>query len=462
MTATSTYLDITNAAIQESGSDLATFAADGSDWTSNTDAMLNRFKTWVQRAWKQIQVDAYDWEFMQEQGVCNLDPGIMFYTNGAPVSQFAAGLTGATFNIYDEDGTVAIPSITAASFTNLTGTATLTKPFGYFNIAGANLATPLNVALKPGAEYFTVSESVTFDDSVQFNYTDTSAGTLHILTRIINNLPSTMSQTVPQLASITISSVTYPVAIWYFGVSTNSLQPYGNTLQIYCNQADLATISNYINNTTDTTVNFVDKYSGDTLLSYFVTNPTSGFTQTTGTYTYSYNAAKAYIHSWKSFDFDEETQGGDFEEDIQEINQESFRIVDFYKGAPTGEVPMPIIPWSIFRGSYDLSSAYPGLPRIISKDDVGRYRLYPVPYYKVTVKFDYVRQPQILSAYNDLPRGINDDFVDLIMWRALMFYGQYDEQPSIETRAEKNYKNLLSRLENKNRPKFRLVPKRLY
>jgi len=48
------------------------------------------------------------------------------------------------------------------------------------------------------------------------------------------------------------------------------------------------------------------------------------------------------------------------------------------------------------------------------------------------------------------------------MWRALVMYGEYDEQPSVIARANKNYKNILSRLEQKTRQKFHFQPKRLW
>ncbi len=76
-------------------------------------------------------------------------------------------------------------------------------------------------------------------------------------------------------------------------------------------------------------------------------------------------------------------------------------MVDYYNPAPSGEYPLQFMEWESFNKIYDLSSTYPGLPRLITEDNTGRWRLYPHPYYNVTVKFDYDRVPQVVSAYND-------------------------------------------------------------
>jgi hypothetical protein len=434
--ATSTFLTITNSTIQESGADLASFATNGSDWSTNTTAMLNRFKTWVVRAWKQIQVDNYDWEFMEEQGLCNIDPGVMFYTDGASVSSLIA-LASTTFDIYDQDGSVAISNVTAGKFTDLTGTSTVTSPFGYFNLAGITSSAPISFALKPGAEYFNYPSTV--QPIILFSHSADPT-----------DLTVTVAPNVDQVLTCVIGGGGSGI---YAGTYTNAITWVSLTPGSVCTfSTNNATVAAFFNAADGATFSFV---SG-------VTTYVAGQGDIGPATQVSSTPRKAYIHSWKSFDFSEETQSGDFQEAIQEIDPSSFRIIDFYKGAPSGEVPLPYVPWNVFRSQYDLSSAYPGMPRIITEDADGRYRLYPAPYYKVSIKFDYIRQPQILSAYGDIPRGLDEDFVDLIMWRALIFYGEYDEQPSVVARATKNYKNLLSRLELKNRSKFRFQPRRLY
>jgi len=171
---------------------------------------------------------------------------------------------------------------------------------------------------------------------------------------------------------------------------------------------------------------------------------------------------KAFIHGWKSFNFSEETGIDDFQESIKEVDQKSFRIVDYFKAPATGEVPIQYVPWEAFSRLYDISSAPPGIPRVVTRDNTNRFRLYPHPYYIFTLKFDYTRLPQEISAYNDVFKGLDEDYVDIVMWKALIYYGEFDEQPSVAARATKNYKNILTRLEQQYRQKFHLSPARLY
>lgn len=465
MAATTTYLQIVNAAIQEAGVDLASFASDGSDFLTNPTAMMQRFRVWVSRAWKDIQQQCYDWDFMQEQGVCNLDPGIMFYTNGAPVSMFANNFSYSKFNIYDQDGTVALPNVSAGAFTDLTGIGTVSLPFGYFNFSGLTQTQPLQIALKPGAEYFIAPEQRVFGLTTNgpFNSLNPPGPTnTDIPINWINNVPSTANLANPILAKIVLAGVTYPIGLYYAGTSTSGGSPYGYTILAYCNTDFITAIDTYLA-TANVTVTFTDFYSGDVLLSFQVQNNTSQFIiNTTGPFTTTYNAAKAFVHSWKSFDFNEEIQSGDFQELIQEIDQTSFRLVDYLAGAPQGEQDLEYVHWESFRKRFDLSAAYPGLPRLISCDDTDRYRFYPAPYYRTTVKFDYARTPQVLTAFGDTPRGINNDFVDLIMWKALIYYGKFDEQPSVAARSREEFSNILSRLKQKNTDKVHFKPARLF
>src|SRR5690606_23505163 len=124
------YVTLVNNTIQESGADLVEFETDGSDWNSyaNTD-MKSRFKTWVKRAWRSIQQEAFDWEWMSEQAIVNCVPGIMFYTTNAEVV-FPA--TGGTLDLYDvADDSVVEPSVAYSESVSLTGEYTNTLRYGY-------------------------------------------------------------------------------------------------------------------------------------------------------------------------------------------------------------------------------------------------------------------------------------------------------------------------------------------
>jgi hypothetical protein len=176
-----------------------------------------------------------------------------------------------------------------------------------------------------------------------------------------------------------------------------------------------------------------------------------------------------YIHSWKSFDWDEETDADDFQESIRQINDKTFRIISHEQPAIAPEKPLDFCAWSEFQNRYDFASSLPSTPRIVTEDNQGRWRFFPPPDMPYTILFNYVRTPQELVAYNDVPKGLADEYYKLLVWKALEYYGLYDEQPSIASpnpatpgRAQKMYKNLLMRYELQYRPKFHFVPRRLY
>lgn len=425
MTATTTYLQIVNSSINESGADSATFATNGSDFTTRTDKYMNQFKTWVSRAWRDIQIECYDWDFMQEQGLCTLAPGIMFYTDGTSTSVFSTALGPNEYvNVYDQSGTVALPLVNITAITDLTGEYTLTKNFFAADLGGYTSTTPLNIALKPGAEYIKLDQS-------QYSFT----GASHTGTA-----PST-----PFTANITLFG---PAASYTGQITVTS----------YNSGTEAVVFNTYTPSLT--TILTSGGYSSFTLVD---TNSAWSLSVNVNAQTPTVlSTVKAYVHSWRSYDFNEEVSSNDFQESIEQINDKSFRSIDYLQSPPAGEIPIPFMPWETYRSSYDISSAYPGTPRLVTKDDTGRYRFYPALYYPFSVKFDYSRRPQILSVYSDVPRGINDEFTDLIMWRAINYYGEYMEQPSIIARSERRYKDLLSRLEQKNREMFHFKPAKLW
>ena len=171
---------------------------------------------------------------------------------------------------------------------------------------------------------------------------------------------------------------------------------------------------------------------------------------------------KNYIHSWKSYIWSEELDDDDFVESVAEIDQQSFRLISHETPAVTPEIKLQYVPWDTFRSRLDDSAIIPGQPLYITEDNTGRWRFYPALDKPYTLIFDYVRNPQSLVAFDDVFKGIPDDFIDAIMWRALMYYGEYDEQPSVAQRSTRNYKDMLFRLEMRFREKFHLLPARLY
>lgn len=429
--ATTNYVTLVNNAIQEAGADLASFASDGSDFTSTSvDPMMKRIKTWTNRAWRDIQQDCFDWEWMHSDASVTIEPGILV-TASNPA--FVGALGHSVVNIQNEDGSIAASSVSLGNYFPVSDYLVSGKELGAYTIKNTSVTNPVTFGLKPVSQYI-------------------------------------------------LSARTAMVC-----VATDPVSGAGKTLSFIVSSASEATIQSAISDPSiivnfviDRTLSGGIKYGYIVLTPNIVTtyNPTATripicVSSYTGTSSYGYITAftsaidfadvdAQVVQGWKSYNFNEEYDNNDFAYNIQEINQKSFRLIDYYGSAPQSERTIEFIPWEQFRDQFDKSGVVPATPRVITEDDTGRYRFYPHPDRTYALKFEYGRKPQTLSAYNDTPTGIPDDYTDLIMWKTIMYYGEFDEQPAVYARAYKNYKTLLQKFEMEYRPKFNFRPHRMY
>lgn len=567
---TKTYLQLVNDTIEEAGDDLASFASDGSDFATATDAMMVRFKKWVKRAWRDIQQESFDWEWMSEQAVVNITPGIMFYS--PHVITWTADQANPLV-IYDVDDTATVQGLMVSKVVDLTGTYTTDLNFGYINALYTDYSFSeqhtLDFGMKAGGEYFLVGTNSTVriitsrDRSSYVVGTPISSIILntydndHIListgTYTLTGVVSSVELTDGGLNTVLVITYTHIAPNFWndyltdvppaFGaglilnndgvlMSVSGETPIGNpdsaitpytysitatgvvdviggtisvpiaisaaTITISAGQHDMI-LSGSVDAATDgvsavfTILNDkTNSISGIpfTLFSQLASQSTdfdhfdfaltgirtlsvpqvSGPTTTTfaGTVPES-ELFKNYIHSWKSYDWSEELDDDDFQEKIREIDQKSFRIITHDQPAISPESPLTFVPWDEFQNRYDFASTVPAVPLMISEDNTGRWRFYPPLNEPYTVLFDYVREPQIFSAFDDVPKGLPEEYEDIIMYKALEYYGLYDEQPSIASpnpatpgRSQKAFKDLLMKFELQTRPKFHFKPAKVY
>jgi len=617
---TTTYLQLVNNAIDEAGEDLASFAVDGSDFTTATDPMMNRFKKWVARAWRTIQQECYDWEWMQSQAVVTINPGIMFYTH-QPISSGTAAINPA--EIIDVNGDTVITGLTVDGVQSLPALSTqgittgqLPSYLGYMDVRYSDYDVGsthvLDFGLKAGGERLTRQndgrvrlmavfnsanaytaasfmevgdgvDSVTVEDvahSVTNTYTFTSGridskvvdGTFVTLQLSYKQASGDMFDTL--MAYAAASGAAFNVAV-SFDVATSAgtktidgalrFDDIGNqfiltaavspinykvnftsTIGIadnvhlgdsldwaYYSTTKAGNVKNIISPISATVDEMFPDLTGtsgilnislnaETGVSYkvlvngveqtsqmcftlwssllFATAPvcqanypgaifytTSGYDGTSfdtnyaislglyntftdtvlATFSFEYEQPypyQNYVHSWKSFNWDEEMDdGGDFiPGSIREVNNTTFKITRHEDPAPVSDLPVQYIAWSSFQNVYDFPSLQPGLPRLITEDNVGRWRLFPPPDRPYTLQFQYSREAQELVNATDVPKGMTSEFVDMVMWRALQYYGEYDEQPSVANRAKGNYKNMLMEFEIQQRPKPYFKPRQLW
>jgi hypothetical protein len=565
---TKTYVQLVNEAIDEAGDELASFASDGSDFTTNANPMMQRFKRWVNQAWVDIQQESPDWEWMSEQAVVNITPGLMFYSEHLVNWSYPQA---NPLDIYDNVGdVVVVPDQEATKLVDLTGTYTQLENFGYVNL-DSSVDAPLNYGLKAGGEYFLVGTNSTIRiitsrdvsnytvgteiSSIVLNLYDTdhiiiSTGT-YTLTGTITNVESVSGGGTNTVLTINFSHIaptfwndyltSVPPA---FGAALE-LNGDGNPLTV-SGASNIGTIDSAITPETYTVLatGFVDVIGGtisspidietatitiasglntlvltggtidaaddatsctftiigeetniiggtaftlfsrlasaDTNFDHFDFTAAGGRSvsipqdQSATVTTFSTTAPesetfKNYVHSWKSFDWSEELDDDDFVENVREVNQKTFRIISHEQPAISRELPLDFMPWETFQNRWDFASMVPSTPRFITEDNVGRWRFYPPPDMPYTILFDYVREPQELVNFDDVPQGLPHEYYRLIIHKTLEYYGLYDEQPSLATtnpmapgRAQKMYKDLLMKFNMQTREKFHFKPRRTY
>lgn len=76
--------------------------------------------------------------------------------------------------------------------------------------------------------------------------------------------------------------------------------------------------------------------------------------------------------------------------------------------------------------------------------------LFPVPNAEYTIHLRYYRAAQVLAGNNDIPRmPTNAAWQDIIMWRALWYYGYHDGAPDVLAEAEMKWDEMIQALDNR-------------
>lgn len=107
----STYLDLVNRAILESGQDIDQLSA--LDFATPSIKMQERFKHWVAQSWKDIQMQRDDWHFKTGRATVSVKPAI-YVENSSTV---AAPVNGDIWTGQESDFSFTVDSVVLASGT---------------------------------------------------------------------------------------------------------------------------------------------------------------------------------------------------------------------------------------------------------------------------------------------------------------------------------------------------------
>lgn len=117
-------------------------------------------------------------------------------------------------------------------------------------------------------------------------------------------------------------------------------------------------------------------------------------------------------------------------------------------------IDIEFLPYSTYSNRGYERNAVPGTPRYVTETPDGLLQMYPPPDRNYVITFDYVKTPQTFSDDADTPTGLDDRHHQVIVWKALMEYALYDEQPALRARAERRYEDLYRLLRRDALPKI--------
>lgn len=99
-----------------------------------------------------------------------------------------------------------------------------------------------------------------------------------------------------------------------------------------------------------------------------------------------------------------------------------------------------------------------GRPTTFTTTPEGYFDFYPRPDQQYVLTFTYSVKPQELEAADDVIEALPSSYTDVILWRAVMYYADYDDKPQVFTRAERHYETYKNRLERNQLPPLSWSP----
>lgn len=153
--------------------------------------------------------------------------------------------------------------------------------------------------------------------------------------------------------------------------------------------------------------------------------------------------------------------------DLLEPRLDTFRIAemdgdaytDFNQGTYDPTV-LVYVPWERWRWATSVEKSA-GSPRYFTCAPNGHYEFFPKPDGPYILNFHYEAEPQVLSTETEvLSPAMKEQYEDMIVWRAVMHYADFDRKNDVYLRAKKRYEYYLNQLHRKEMPMVCHAPSR--
>lgn len=158
-------------------------------------------------------------------------------------------------------------------------------------------------------------------------------------------------------------------------------------------------------------------------------------------------AEAAKFIGWGRYDFGADGQITDYNGPLLH----SLMIADPEDGVPNLE-KVEFVPWQQWQDEKEYHLTGRGKPYAFTQAPDGSLDFYPRPDKLYTLALEYTKDLTTLSAYSDSPSELESEYHDVILWKAVMKYADYNGERGIFMHAKKHYDFYNRRMEKKLMP----------
>jgi hypothetical protein len=116
--------------------------------------------------------------------------------------------------------------------------------------------------------------------------------------------------------------------------------------------------------------------------------------------------------------------------------------------------PLVYVPWADWLPRFEGDQISRACPQYFTMTPDGWIDFWPRMDQEYVLSFTYAGEPQELSAAVDTPTGLDTQYQDIIVWRAVMKWADFQERPAQFARAERWYETYKNRMEKNKKPNY--------
>lgn len=161
----------------------------------------------------------------------------------------------------------------------------------------------------------------------------------------------------------------------------------------------------------------------------------------------------------------QDEMGNAYVDNLEDLWYASLKIQSIATASQfTNELPLPFCDFSKFLQNFDLNNTPCGRPILVTEtpDDGTRLAFYPPLDQPYSLQGYYYKGQDVLVDDTDEPTGLKQMYHPMIFWRAVSYYGKYENQPGIQSEADSRYVVYKKRLDKEGELPIVLRPMAMY